>query len=308
MRVTLGLVAVMVLSAAARADTPPADLSQFLVAPAARALRARDTARAIPIYRALAAARGPGSPEATLLAELLAGAGDPDKLVTTPDVTDARTAVAAAKRHAGADAVLLLQMAYALAPELPGVVRALAAALLADHQDASDLFRGELLARPFGANADYARKQLGASALGTLTVGSALPCTEIWINREKLPAKLPADGVAVAPGTYKGLCFTPKYEMALFEYATVEAGHTARMQFDWAIVVNQLAHPFGRIAVENPKAPGVMIDLGITSPEIGVAVAADHRKLQMVLTDDSGQRRETRTVPLDPGQRLVIQW
>lgn len=307
MRVQLILMLMMAV-ATARADTPPAELSRFLVVPAARALAAHDTARAIPLYRALAAARGPDSAEAAQLTELLAGAGAAGKLATTPDLPDARTAVAAAKRHEGADAILLLRMAYALAPELPGVLRDLAAALAAEHEDPGELFRAELLARPFGANADYARKQLGASALGTLAVGSSLPCAEIWINREKLPAKLPAAGVAVAPGTYKGLCYAPKYEMALFEYATVEAGQPARMQFDWAIVVNQLAHPFGRIAVENPKAPGVMIDLGITSPEIGVAVAGDHRKLEMVLTDDSGQRRESRTVQLDPGQRLVIQW
>ncbi len=96
--------------------------------------------------------------------------------------------------------------------------------------------------------------------------------------------------------------------MALFEYATIAASESATLKFEWAIVVNQLAHPFGRIAVENAKAPGVMIDLGITSPEIGVALAADHRPLKIVLTDDSGQRREARTVKLDPGQRLVIQW
>ena len=62
-----------------------------------------------------------------------------------------------------------------------------------------------------------------------------------------------------------------------------------RMTFRWAIIVNQLEHPFGRIAIENPEAPGVMNDLGITSPEVGVPVPADGHKLKMVLKDDSGR-------------------
>jgi hypothetical protein len=80
------------------------------------------------------------------------------------------------------------------------------------------------------------------------------------------------------------------------------------MAFRWAIVVNQLEHPYGRIALENPKAAGVMIDLGITSPEVGVAVPADGRKLRMVLKDDTGERTEERMVQLEAGQRLVVQW
>ena len=53
---------------------------------------------------------------------------------------------------------------------------------------------------------------------------SSLPCTELWVNRQQITGKLPDKGIVVAPGSYKGLCFNPKYEMALFEYATVEAG------------------------------------------------------------------------------------
>ena len=57
-------------------------------------------------------------------------------------------------------------------------------------------------------------------------------------------------------------------------------------------LVNKLERPYGRIALENAKAPGVMIDLGITSPEVGVPVPADGRKLRMVLKDDSGVRTD----------------
>ena len=119
---------------------------------------------------------------------------------------------------------------------------------------------------------------------------------------------VPDKGLLVAPGNYKGLCFNPKYEMALFEYATVEPGKPAAMTFHWAIVENKLERPLGRIALENPKAPGTMIDLGITSREIGVAAPSDGRKLRMVLKDDSGIRIEERMVVIVPGQRLAVTW
>jgi hypothetical protein len=96
--------------------------------------------------------------------------------------------------------------------------------------------------------------------------------------------------------------------MALFEYATVTAGKPAEMTFRWGIVENRLDHPLGRIALENPKAPGVMIDLGITSPAVGVAAPADGHKLRMVLKDDSGVRTEVRMVQIEPGQRLAVKW
>jgi hypothetical protein len=96
--------------------------------------------------------------------------------------------------------------------------------------------------------------------------------------------------------------------MALFEYATVDAGKPATMAFHWAIIENRLERPLGRIALENPKAPGVMIDLGITSREVGVAAPSDGHKLKMILKDDSGVRTEVRSVQIDPGQRFVVKW
>jgi len=71
---------------------------------------------------------------------------------------------------------------------------------------------------------------------------------------------------------------------------------------------NQLEQPYGRIAIENPKSPGMLIDLGITSKEIGVAAPADGRKLRMVLKDDSGIRTEERMVKIEPGQRITVRW
>jgi hypothetical protein len=96
--------------------------------------------------------------------------------------------------------------------------------------------------------------------------------------------------------------------MAMFEYATVEPGKPTTMQFRWAIVVNKLERPYGRIALEKPDSPGTMVDLGITAPEVGVPVPSDGHKLKMVLKDDSGVRTEERSVQIEPGQKLVVQW
>ena len=364
-RVTLAaLVAALCVSSAASADTelyqtvstakPRKELSQFLVAKAEKAQKARDWAHAIPLYEALVVARGPASPEEKDLAVLwtLAGQneqaskawaayadavsdekeraaavaesqrlhGTPDPFADKLDIaamnSDAKQAftlgrAAFAKKQYG-DALVYFHMGYALAPDLPGFLRELGSTYdkLGESDRKKEFYRRYLVQRPFGANADVVRAELAKEkdVLGTLIISSSLPCTELWINRQKITGKLPAAGLAVAPGDYKGLCFNPKYEMALFEYATVEAGKPAALTFRSAVIVNKLEHPYGRIAVENPNSPGVMQDLGITSPEVGVPVPADGHKLKMVLKDDSGVRTDERMVQLEPGQRLVVQW
>jgi tetratricopeptide (TPR) repeat protein len=216
----------------------------------------------------------------------------------------------AAKRFG--DALVYFHMGYSLAPDLPGFLRELGATYdkLGAPEKKQEFYRRYLLARPFGGNADIVRRELGNAkqSLGTLLVSTSLPCQQLWINRQRVIGKLPASGLLVAPGTYKGLCFAPNYEMALFEYATVEAGKPARLEFAWAIVVNKLTNPFGRISLENPKSPGVMIDLGISNSEIGVAVPTDRRALNMEVKDDIGSRVEKRTVKLEAGQRTVVSW
>ncbi|MDB4953064.1 MAG: hypothetical protein JWO36_633 [Myxococcales bacterium] len=239
-----------------------------------------------------------------------------DKLVLSDLAVEAKQAFTLGRAAFGkqqyADALVYFHMGYALSPDLPGFLRELGSTY--DKLGATDrkreFYRRYLVQRPFGANADVVRAELAKDndVLGSLLVSSSLPCAQMWVNRQRITGKLPDKGLAVAAGNYKGLCFNPKYEMALFEYATVEAGKPATMTFRWAIVVNKLEHPFGRIALENPKAPGTMIDLGITAPEVGVAVAPDGRKLKMILKDDSGVRTEERTVQIEPGQRLVVQW
>ena len=335
-------------------QTPRAKLSEFLVPLAKKAVAKKDWATAIPIYQALVAARGAGSPEAKQLATLWANAGqieqgmlawqayaeaitdaaehdaaiaessrlaalhDPlaDKLALKPLTAEAKKAFTAgraafAKGNYG-DALVLFHIGTALAPELPGFLRELGATYdkLGASKQRRELYVRYLVARPFGANADVIRAELAKekAVLGTLLITSSFPCTELWINRQRITGKLPDKGLVVAPGNYKGLCFNPKFEMALFEYSTVEPGKPAAMAFSWAIVENKLERPLGRIALENPKAPGVMIDLGITATEVGVAAPTDGHKLKMVLKDDSGMRTEERQIEIRPGQRVTITW
>lgn len=274
-------------------------------------------------WRAYAAATEDERERASALTEAqrLAAAPDPlaGKLQTAQLPAEARQMFAlgrgafAAKQYG--DALVYYHMGHALAPDLPGFLRELGATYdkLGAAGPKRELYRRYLVQRPFGANADVVRAELASAqdgkepALGTLVVSSSLPCAELWLNRQRVP-KLPDGGILVAPGQYKGLCYEPRYEMALFEYATVEAGKPAVMAFRWAIVENRLERPLGRIALENPKAPGTLIDLGITSKEVGVAAPADGRKLKMVLKDDSGVRTEERVVKIEPGQRLAVRW
>lgn len=219
---------------------------------------------------------------------------------------------AAFAKKAYGDALVYFHMGYALAPDLPGFLRELGATYeKLDARDKKvDFYRAYLLRRPFGKNADEVRKELNKDkgALATLTLESSLPCEEVWVNRQPVPGKLPQKKLTVAPGTYKAFCLSRRYEIGIFEYVKLSAGQHATLTFNWAIVSNQLANPFGRIAIENPKADGVLVDLGVSSPEIGVVLAADGRALKMVLKDDSGSRVEERSVRIKPGERFVVKW
>jgi tetratricopeptide (TPR) repeat protein len=272
------------------------------------------------VWRGIAAGAHDDALKARADAEItrLAKFKDPfaDKLQLQPQPIEARRSFALGRTAFGAkkygDALVFFHMGYALAPDLPGFLRELGATY--DKLGATDrkreFYQRYLLQRPFGTNADLVRKDLKKSnaELGTLSISSSLPCTELWINRQRLIGPMPQGGITVAPGVYKGLCFVPRYEMALFEYATVAAGASAELSFRWAVIVNKLEKPLGRIAIENPKSPGVMMDLGVSSLEIGVALPPDDRKLRVQLRDDAGTRSEERFIRLEPGQRQVLQW
>lgn len=332
-------------------SAPRAAMSAFLVKPARAAAASRDYPRAVVLYRALAVARGAGSPEARTLGKMwnlaaqneeaarvyaafAAATSDPEarreaeaevRRLGTPDpfrkdpVLPALSGEAkrafklgrdAFTQRRWGDALVYFHMGYALAPDLPGFLRELGATY--EKLDATtkkaEFYRAYLQRRPFGANADLVRAELGTAALGTLALTSALPCEEVWLNGQRVPGTLPQPTLRVAPGRYKALCLSRKYEIAVFEYATVAAGQTAPLRFEWAIVVNRLESPRGRIAIENPKIAGSLVDLGITADEVGVVVAPDGRALKIVLQDDSGARVEQRAVRIHPGERYVVKW
>ena len=211
-----------------------------------------------------------------------------------------------------ADALVYFHLGYALAPELPGFLRELGATYdrLGAAAQKRSFYQAYLLRMPFGKNADVVRAELAREkgALATLSITSSLPCEEVWLNRQRVPGPLPQKRLAVAPGSYKAMCLSRRYEIAIFEYATLGAGGSAAIRFDWAIVVNKLAAPLGRIAIENPKAPGIMLDLGVSSPEVGVVVTDVGQPLRMVLKDDSGVRVVERKVRIRPGERVVVEW
>jgi hypothetical protein len=272
------------------------------------------------VWSAYAAAATEPNAKANALTEVTRLTTNPDpfaeQLELIPATAAAQKSFAAGRRAFAAkqfgDALVYFHMGYALAPEMPGFLRELGATY--DRLGASDkkreFYQRYLLQRPFGRNADAARKALASEAdsLGTLTISTSARCEQLWINRQQVVQPLPTTGILVAPGTYKGMCFAGKQEMALFEYATVEAGKSAQLAFAWATIVNELTNPLGRIALENAKSPGVMIDLGISSTEVGVAVPGDRRTLKMTVKDDIGSRTETRSIQLEPGQRYVVRW
>jgi hypothetical protein len=217
-----------------------------------------------------------------------------------------------AKKQYG-DALVYYTMGYRLAPDLPGFLRELGATY--DKLGASDkktaFYLAYLHRRPLGKNADEVRKSLAGnkSALGSLTISSSLPCEQVWLMGQAVTVKLPLKELKLAPGEYKGLCFNGKYELGFFEYATVTAGQTAQLTFDWAIVVNDLKDPYGRIALENSRGKsGEMLDLGIDQPEIGVTVPTDGHAMRMIMKDDSGATTKECFVKIVPGQRLTVTW
>ena len=219
---------------------------------------------------------------------------------------------AAFAKKAYGDALVYYTMGYRMAPDLPGFLRELGATYdkLGAPDKKVDFYLAYLHRRPFGKNADEVRKSLAGNkrALGTVTISSSLPCDEAWVAGERVPGKLPVKEISMAPGNYKALCINYKYELGFFEYVTVTAGQTAQLTFNWAIIVNKLENPYGRIAIEEPRSKGVMLDLGVDQPELGVVVPADGHAMRMLLKDDTGTETKECFVKITPGQRLVVTW
>ncbi|MBI4508365.1 MAG: tetratricopeptide repeat protein [Deltaproteobacteria bacterium] len=214
-----------------------------------------------------------------------------------------------AKKYA--EAILLFKAGYLMAPDLPGNLRELGESYdkLGRSGEANDFFVRYLKMRPFGNNANKVRERLQKAGLvGKLTIDSSFPCELVMVNRQLLPTKLPIQGMVVAPGKYKLLCYNSQYHLAHYDEATVAKGDSVRVTFAWAILENKL-DPWGRIVLENPdaKRAGQMFDIG-TWEEIGVPVPDDRRALKVVLRAGDGSKSKELFLKIEAGKRILLTW
>ena len=220
---------------------------------------------------------------------------------------------AAFKKKKYADALLYYRMGSVLAPGLPGFLRELGATYdkLGATKEKIRFYQEYLLQRPFGKNSDFVRNALVKvkGATGKLSITSALPCDDFWMQGQQPRRKLPIKKLQVAPGRYKALCINYKYQIAFYESARVKAGGAATLTFSWAVLVNQLANPFGRIAIEDVlQGGGALKNLSIAQPEQGVVVPKDGKAMRMVLTALDGSKKVERYIKVQAGKKEVIKW
>jgi tetratricopeptide (TPR) repeat protein len=207
------------------------------------------------------------------------------------------------------EAVLMFKAGIVMAPDLPGNYRELGEAFdkLGRSGEANDFFVRYLKIRPFGKNADTARKRLEkAGMVGKLSVETSFPCEQVWMNRQPMPSKLPVKTMIVAPGKYKLLCYTEKFHLAHYVTVEVPKGAAAQTTFAWAVLENKL-EPWGRVVMENPENPGEMTDIGVWT-EVGVPMPSDRRALRIVMKAGDGSKNKELFLKIEPGKRIPLQW
>ena len=235
------------------------------------------------------------------------------RFTAVPAVNEAKEAFkrgrAAFKAKKYDAASLYFKAGILMAPDLAGNYRELGESLdkLGKTGEANEFFIRYLRLRPFGKNADNVRTRLAkAKLVGTLTLDSALPCDEVWIEGQKIPGKLPVKNHQMAPGQYRLLCYSDTYHHAQYEDVDIKVGEKVTASFNWAILQNKL-EPWGRVVIENPGDKTQMIDVGLW-PEVGVPVPIDRRALKIVMTAGDGSKKKEELVKLAPGQRYVLKW
>ena len=236
------------------------------------------------------------------------------EFVLQPATAEARRCFALGRRafrkQRFAEALAYYEMGHALAPDMPGFLRELGATYdrLGARSERVAFHTRYLQSRPLGKNADYVRKQLEQvnAPLGSLDVSSSLPCDEFWLAGTS-GTSLPIKALKLPPGRFKALCVSFVHELAYFEYVTIQPRQVTRLTFRWAVVENKLRDPLGRIRIEDARS-GDLIDLGVSSPAIGVVVPADDRALRVELVAEDGTRRESRYLRLSPGGRYDVRW
>lgn len=208
-----------------------------------------------------------------------------------------------------AEAVAMFRAGIVMAPDMPGSYRELGEAYdkLGKSDEATKFFARYLRLRPFGKNADLARKRLEkAGHFGKLNIESSFPCTETWINGQQFSGKLPVKGLVVAPGRHRVLCYNNEYTYGQYINVDVAKGKATDVKFEWAILENAL-DPWGRIVLENPLDPTKMQDVGLAK-QIGIPIPDDRRALKVKLRSADGTKSKETLVKLEPGKRLKIEW
>jgi len=158
------------------------------------------------------------------------------------------------------------------APELPGFLRELGSTYdkLGAAPEKREFYRRYLVQRPLGSNADVVRAELARDKdiLGTLQVSSSLPCTELWINRQRLTGKLPDKGIIVAPQLQGAVLPAQARDGAV----RVRHGRSPAGPRPWRShgASSRTASSAPPHRGSRTRGAGVMIDLGISSPEVGV--------------------------------------
>ncbi len=235
------------------------------------------------------------------------------RFTVTPALNEAKEAFkrgrAAFKSKKYDKAILYFKAGVVMAPDLPGNYRELGESFdkLGQPAEANEFFVRYLRIRPFGKNADDVRKRLAKSKIvGKLTIESALPCDEVWIEGQRVPVKLPVKAHPMAPGTYEMLCFNEKYHHVQYERVEVKQGEAAKIAFNWAVLENKL-DPWGRVVIEDARDGKRMMDIGLW-PEVGVPVPNDRRALKITMTAGDGTKKKEEFVKLAPGQRYVLKW
>jgi tetratricopeptide (TPR) repeat protein len=210
-----------------------------------------------------------------------------------------------------ADALVNYRMGSALAPDAAGFLREIGAtyAKLGARNEQIKWYVSYLRERPFGKNADMIRKELRKEkkALGVVNINSPFKCQYFLIDQIEAP-KPPVKKLKMAPGEYTLFCGDEKYAMGYWENFKVHAGQTTNVKLSWAVLVNGLKDPYGRIIVENAREPGVMMDLGIAKTEVGIYVPKDRRALKVILKADDESRVEERFIRVEPGAKEVVKW
>lgn len=217
-----------------------------------------------------------------------------------------------AKKYA--DALLYYQIGVALDPDLVGFLREIGATYdkLGAVKEKVDYLGKYLWLQPFGKNSDFARKLLAKHKKLTsrLSIVSPLPCDYVWLNGQLVPHKLPVKNLLVGPGYYAAICWNQSYELQYVEEIDhLDAGKQGTIKFNWAVIVNKLENPYGRVQVEDALNPGTMRSVPLSlSKGFGIPVPADGRALKVHITSLNGAKDQTRYIKIAPGSTEVVKW